>query len=107
MIVGETAVVLLGWSNLVLARAVVRKHGSGGNRQRPSAAGRAGSGVPDGTMSRDDAAVLLGISHRQVRRLGRDGVLENVPQPGRQTLVTASSVHACLAGRGSSEAGSD
>jgi hypothetical protein len=43
-------------------------------------------------MTRRDAAGLLGIGERDVRALGKSGVLTEVRQGGRATLVTTESV---------------
>jgi hypothetical protein len=51
---------------------------------QPLAAGEA--------MTRRDAAGLLGIGERDVRALGKSGVLAEVRQGGRATLVTTESV---------------
>jgi hypothetical protein len=43
-------------------------------------------------MTRRDAAALLGVGERDVRALGKAGVLAERPQGGRATLVTSESV---------------
>lgn len=95
-VVAETAVLLLGTSNLVLVRDRIRSRGrdtAGRAQSRPPAP------RPEGTMTRAEAAAVLEMSARQVRRLGRQKKLTDVPQPGRETLVTAESVRKLAAAR--------
>lgn len=47
---------------------------------------------PGEAMTRRDAAALLGVGERDVRALGKAGVLAERPQGGRATLVTSESV---------------
>ena len=56
----------------------------------------ASPGEPDTQplMTRAEAAGVLGVSHRKIRRLGAAEVLANVPRAGRETLVTRQSVRA-------------
>jgi hypothetical protein len=51
------------------------------------------------SITRADAAALLGIPERSVRALGATGVLEDLPYDGRAARVTRGSVDAFLATR--------
>lgn len=53
--------------------------------------------VPQGDLIlRADAAETLGVSERSLRRHAREWGIEEIPVPGRRTLVTAESVNRYL-----------
>ena len=72
--------------------------------RRKAAPVNAGGSLAAGeAMTRREAAGLLGLSERDVRALGKSGVLAEIPQGGRATLVTAASVGRLKAAQNGSE----